>query len=77
VSTAKTGKEKKLSAQRIGRGMKMTELTFEELQKAAGGSSEEWHRVFNEMKKKYNETNIVLLYLKMSEENKELLRSLR
>ena len=33
----------------------MMEMTFEEMRKIAGGSSEEWHRVFKELKKKYNE----------------------
>ena len=56
----------------------MMEMTFEEMRKIAGGGSEEWHRVFKELKRSImNETNIVLLYLKMSEEDKELLRSLQ
>ena len=52
-------------------------LTFEEMQQIAGGNSEEWHQALEQLKKKYNETNIILLYLKTTEEEKEWLRSLQ
>ncbi len=51
------------------------ELNLREMQKAAGGGLEEWTRALQQLKEKYNETNLFLLYLKVTEEEKAWLRS--
>lgn len=55
-----------------------TELTFEEMQKVAGADfSRAWHEALEQLKKKYNEDNLYLLYMKTTEEEKAWLRSLK